>query len=89
MNYPIGYPFSKLVAKLGFNLIVRVDIIFDEEAKVFVATSKDVDGLVLEAENFSDLTLEVKEAITTLMTLNKQNPVHNADLIYKNHIALA
>jgi hypothetical protein len=54
-----------------------------------VATSKDVDGLVLEAENFSDLTLEVKEAITTLMTLNKQNPVHNADLIYKNHIALA
>ena len=89
MNYPIGYPFSKLFAKLGFNLIVRIDIIFDEEAKVFVATSKDVDGLVLEAENFSDLTIEVKEAITTLMTLNKQNPVHNADLIYKNHIALA
>ena len=50
---------------------------------------KEVDGLVLEAENFSDLTLEVKEAITTLMTLNKQNPVHNADLIYKSHIALA
>ena len=89
MNYPIGYPFSKLVAKLGFNLIVRVDIIFDEAAKVFVATSKDVDGLVLETENFSDLTIEVKEAITTLMTLNKQNPVHNADLTYKNHIALA
>ncbi len=63
MNYPIGYPFSKLVAKLGFNLIVRVDIIFDEEAKVFVATSKDVDGLVLEAENFGDLTGEEKKLL--------------------------
>jgi hypothetical protein len=90
MNYPINYPFSKLFQHLGFTLIVRIDVIFDDEAKVYVATSKDIAGLVLEAETFNDLTLEVQEAIITLAQLDKTSPTHtSADLIYKNHIVLA
>lgn len=90
MNYPINYPLANLFQRLGFTLSVRIDVIFDEEANVYVATSKDIDGLVLEAETFNDLTLEVKEAIVTLTQLNKIKAVcTNADLIYRNHIAIA
>lgn len=69
---------------------MRIDVIFDDEAKVYVATSKDISGLVLESETFNGLELEVKEAIVNLTQLNQKNPVRtSADLIYRNHIAIA
>lgn len=38
MQYPINYPFAQFFQRLGFTLIVRIDVIFDAEANVYVAT---------------------------------------------------
>jgi|WetSurSiteA1Bulk_404760.scaffolds.fasta_scaffold00391_8 hypothetical protein len=90
MNYPINYPLAKLFGSLGFSLTVRIDVIFDEEARVYVATSKDITGLVLEADTFQALTLEVQEAVVNLTQLTDKPIVHvNADLIYRDHIVIA
>ncbi len=86
MQYPINYPFAKLFQRLGFTLIVRIDVIFDAEADVYVATSKDISGLVLEAETFKALESEVQEAIINLTQFSKNT---QADLIYRDHIAIA
>lgn len=90
MNYPINYPLAKLFSSLGFSLSVRIDVIFDEEARVYVATSKDIAGLVLEADTFQALTLEVQEAVVNLIQLADKPIVHvNADLIYRDPIVIA
>lgn len=91
MQYPLNYPFAKFFQRLGLTLIVRIDVIFDEEAQVYVATSKDVDGLVLEADTFKTLESEVREAIINLTNLNKTlSSVHTqVDLIYRNHLVIA
>lgn len=86
MHYPINYPFATLFQRIGFTLVVRIDVIFDAEANVYVATSKDITGLVLEAETFKTLELEVQEAIINLTQFSKNT---QADLIYRNHIAIA
>lgn len=86
MQYPINYPFAQFFQRLGFTLIVRIDVIFDAEADVYVATSKDISGLVLEADTFKALESEVKEAIVNLTQFSKNTQV---DLIYRNHIAIA
>jgi len=58
---------------------------------VYVATSEDVPGLVLEADSFNELTKEVEEAIPILLNLNRKNfvPKTLADVIYADHIAIA
>jgi hypothetical protein len=90
MRYPISYPFAKFFQYFGMTLIVRIDVIFDDEAKVYVATSKDVSGLVLEAETFQTLESEVREAIVNLAAFDKTIRANtNADLIYCDHIAIA
>ena len=43
---------------------------WDDEALVWIATSKDVSGLVLEDESFDDLVHEVQLAVPTLLSLN-------------------
>ena len=47
---------------------------WDSEADVWIATSDDVSGLVLEDESFDALLRETKLAVPTLLKLNrKQN----------------
>lgn len=45
---------------------------YDEEAKVWCATSKDVIGLVLESESYDELLSKVKDAVPELLELNGQ-----------------
>ncbi len=47
---------------------------FDEEAKVWIATSPDVTGLVLESESLDVLMKRVKDAVPELLELNSQKP---------------
>ncbi|KQV50065.1 DUF1902 domain-containing protein [Massilia sp. Root335] len=68
--YRIGYPFWKQAAKLGVPLKLRIDVIRDDEASVFVATSDDLPGLVCEAPTMDDLVKEVNLAIGELLTLH-------------------
>lgn len=89
MNYPISLPFAVLFYRFGFTPIVRVEVIHDAEAGVYIATSQDLAGLIIEVDNIEALRAEIKEAIVNLLKLNHQelkNP--HADLIYKDHIAL-
>ena len=43
---------------------------WDDEACVWIATSEDVRGLVLEDESFDALVREVQLAVPTLLSLN-------------------
>ena len=49
---------------------------WDEEAKVWIATSPDVIGLVLESESLDCLMERAKEAIPELLELNAQKPAN-------------
>ena len=48
----------------------NVLLTWDDEAEVWIATSKDIRGLVLEDESFDTLLHEVSLAASTLLTLN-------------------
>lgn len=50
---------------------IEVNIIFDDCAKVYVATSKDVPGLVAEAPTFEILRDKVLSLIPVLMEANQ------------------
>lgn len=52
----------------------RVLYTWDGEAGVWIATSPDVTGLVLESESLSILMERVNEAIPELQELNCQKP---------------
>ena len=49
---------------------------WDDEANVWVATSPDVIGLVLESESLDVLMERVKNAIPELLELNSQKPAN-------------
>ena len=66
--YRIGYPFWKALARHGVPLKLRVNVLRDEEAGVYVATSDDLRGLVAEAENMDALVAEVYNVIDDLLT---------------------
>lgn len=48
-----------------------VNFMWDEEARVWVATSEDVPGLVLESGSFDALVERVHFAIPELLEMNK------------------
>ena len=49
---------------------VTVTAIWDDEAKVWVATSKDVPGLVVEARDTDELEAELRLLVPQLLKLN-------------------
>ncbi|UGQ44790.1 DUF1902 domain-containing protein [Massilia endophytica] len=68
--YRIGYPFWKQAAHLGIPLKIRVNVVEDEDAGVYVATSTDLRGLVCEAKTMDELVKEVNAATATLLELH-------------------
>ena len=61
---------------IGRQVIVmdyRINIIWDNEAAVYVATSEDVPGLVLESGSLDALIERVKTAVPELLELNNRN----------------
>lgn len=48
-----------------------VDLIWDDEAQVWVATSEDIPGLVLESGSFDALLERIRFAVPELLELNK------------------
>ncbi|MBR4234991.1 MAG: DUF1902 domain-containing protein [Clostridia bacterium] len=51
----------------------NIELVWDEEAAVWIATSKDVPGLVLESGSFDALLERVKTAVPELISLNGTN----------------
>ena len=50
----------------------RITMTWDEEASVWVATSEDIPGLVLESGSFDALIERVRFAIPELLELNER-----------------
>ena len=50
----------------------KVEFRWDDEASVWIATSRDVPGLVLESGSFDALVERVRYAIPELLELNKK-----------------
>ena len=50
----------------------RIQMLWDDEAGVWVATSEDVPGLVLESGSFDALVERVRLAVPELLQLNCQ-----------------
>jgi len=48
-----------------------VNLIWDNEANVWIATSEDIPGLVLESGSFDALLERVRFAVPELLALNK------------------
>ncbi|MBQ9662548.1 MAG: DUF1902 domain-containing protein [Oscillospiraceae bacterium] len=51
----------------------RIDFTWDSEAAVWIATSKDVPGLVLESGSFDALIERVRHAVPELLELNSKS----------------
>ena len=68
----------------------EVKFTWDNETDVWIATSKDVKGLVLESGSFDALVERVKYAIPELLELNGVHD-NNIDLTYitERHEAIA
>ena len=56
--------------KIEYDILIE----WDEEASVWVATSDEVNGLVLESDHMEDLLKKVSDAVPELLELNGQVP---------------
>lgn len=72
--YRVGFPGWKLAARVGVPVIFRVEVLHDQDADVYVATSPDLRGLVAEAKTKDELIHAVYDCADMLMEeqLNKQ-----------------
>ncbi len=60
-----------------------VNLIWDDEAQVWVATSEDIPGLVLESGSFDALLERIRFAVPELLELNKA-PHRTLNLTFKS-----
>jgi hypothetical protein len=69
---------------------ITIDARWDREANVWLATSEDVPGLVLEAESWSAMIAETRAVLPDLLALNGQSGA-NISLIFRaeEHLDLA
>lgn len=70
MHYPVGWPMWRLLAGMGAALTLDVLVVEDKEAGVFIATSPNLDGLVVEAKSLAELRVEVLAAARDLLELD-------------------
>lgn len=73
--YRLGWPFAFFFASMGLPLVIKVEIFHDDEASVYVATSQDLKGLIVEAETLDELEKEVIALAPELLAFN--NPKFN------------
>lgn len=68
LNYRVGAPFWKSYARLVGSVSLRINVERDEEAGVFIATSPDLSGLVVEGRTLDELVPELRDCIDMLIT---------------------
>ena len=68
----------------------RIRIVWDNDAAVWIATSQDVPGLVLESGSFDALLERVRYAVPELIELNGQKPeIYNLTYTTERHDQVA
>ena len=78
--YRVGNPFWRLLARLGIPLVVRVDVVYDKDANVYVATSPDLRGLVAEAKTKEELIASVYDCVDLLLEEQVRQPLKHKPL---------
>lgn len=73
--YRVGFPFWKVVARLGVPMLIRINVLHDVEAGVYVATSPDLDGLVAEGKTVEELMRAVYDCTDMLMEDELRQPL--------------
>lgn len=68
--YPFNWPLSMFLASIGVPLLIKIKVIFDPEANVYVATSPSVNGLVVEAESLDEVRKQVEIVLPQLLEIN-------------------
>ena len=63
-------PGQKAKERMVLSMNYKIDLTWDAEAAVWVATSEDIPGLVLESGSFDALLERVRYAIPELLALN-------------------
>lgn len=74
MPYRVGLPGWQLLARAGVAVSMRVDVIKDQEAGVFVATSPDLPGLIAEAATLEELVSDIKAGAAELLADRLHQP---------------
>ncbi len=83
MNYRVGMPGWRLLAKLGASLYFRVKVSRDDEAGVYWAESPDLRGLVIEAATLEELLREVNLGAAELLEPHRDDGAINADPVVR------
>jgi len=87
-RYPISWFGARLLAKLKVNLSVRVKVEFDPEANVYIASSPDLTGLILEAETVEEMINEIAEWVPNLLN-DQEQPLAMVESTITHHQPLA
>ncbi len=66
--YRVGFLGWKIAARFSVPLLVKIEVVHDKKAKVFVATSPDLAGLVVEAKTIDQLFPEVYACVDMLLS---------------------
>lgn len=68
--YPFNWPLSMFLASVGVPLLIKVKVVFDPEANVYVATSPNVRGLAVEADSLDEVRKQVEIVLPELLEIN-------------------
>jgi predicted RNase H-like HicB family nuclease len=75
MMYRVGFPGWKIAARLNVPLLFKIDVVHDSESAVYIATSPDLKGLVVEAATVEELIKEVYSCTDMLMQEALRKPL--------------
>ena len=87
LMYRVGLPGWKTAAKLGVSLLLRIEIVRDEESGTFWARSPDLDGLVVSGATLDEVQSESIAAAEVLLALqlDKRPRPTNARFTYQEN----
>lgn len=66
----------------------NVKFLWDDEAAVWVATSDDIKGLVLEGGSADALIERVRIAVPELLELNGQKPAEKLNVLFEKSVGM-
>ncbi|WP_269496147.1 DUF1902 domain-containing protein [Castellaniella sp. S9] len=81
--YKVGYPLWKVVARSGIPVALQINVEYDREARVFIATSKNLRGLVVEAATVDELVQETNNALDMLMENILRDGEHSPEPLFR------
>ena len=69
-SYPLGVFGWRVWSAFGLPVAIYVDVNFDKDAGVYVATGRHMRGLVIEAASLDAVKLEIEHVMSDLLRLN-------------------